>query len=300
MEYRLRDTRWLSLVSGRANPMRETAGKIIKWFGTCTDIEEQKHNQQILEEQIRQRTEELADANTKLQEEMWEKDKARRQLDEQNENMLRRTDRALAARHHAGQDGRTAAKLRQPGRSIRRGLGFRAENLSPSRGALALLDAGRNVAEVAGSWNECALPVTVFEPSACWALRTGHPHLVVAGDQTARCAHAAGVKHTYLCIPILAQGEAFGILHFQATDEAPYWRTPNCRSRPHSPRRWDCRWPISVCAKRCAPSRSAIRSPVYTTAAIWEKCWNARPGARCAPNTAGSSHARPRSFQEIQ
>jgi diguanylate cyclase (GGDEF)-like protein len=61
----------------------------------------------------------------------------------------------------------------------------------------------------------------VFEPNACWALRTGHPHLVVAGDNTARCAHAAGVEHTFLCIPILAQGEALGTLHFQATDDAP-------------------------------------------------------------------------------
>jgi diguanylate cyclase (GGDEF)-like protein len=60
-----------------------------------------------------------------------------------------------------------------------------------------------------------------FEPSACWALRTGHPHLVVAGDTTAPCAHAEGVKNTYLCIPILAQGETLGILHFQSTDEAP-------------------------------------------------------------------------------
>jgi diguanylate cyclase (GGDEF)-like protein len=29
------------------------------------------------------------------------------------------------------------------------------------------------------------------------------------------------VKNTYLCIPILAQGETLGILHLQATDEAP-------------------------------------------------------------------------------
>jgi diguanylate cyclase (GGDEF)-like protein len=63
--------------------------------------------------------------------------------------------------------------------------------------------------------------VKVFDSSSCWALRTGHPHLVVAGDSTAPCAHAAGLKNTYLCIPILAQGEALGILHFQATDEAP-------------------------------------------------------------------------------
>jgi diguanylate cyclase (GGDEF)-like protein len=61
-----------------------------------------------------------------------------------------------------------------------------------------------------------------FEATSCWALRTGHPHLVVAGDPTAPCAHAAGVKNTYLCVPILAQGETLGILHFQATDEAPH------------------------------------------------------------------------------
>src|ERR1022692_3106060 len=52
------------------------------------------------------------------------------------------------------------------------------------------------------------------------AVDAEHPHLVVAGDTTAPCAHAEGVKNTYLCIPILAQGETLGILHLQATDEA--------------------------------------------------------------------------------
>jgi len=86
---------------------------------------------------------------------------------------------------------------------------------------MALLNSSRTLAEVIGSWTGCQLPATEFEPTSCWALRTGHPHLVLAGDSTAPCAHAAGVKHTYLCIPILAQGETLGILHFQATDEAP-------------------------------------------------------------------------------
>jgi diguanylate cyclase (GGDEF)-like protein len=86
---------------------------------------------------------------------------------------------------------------------------------------VALLNSARSLAEIAGSWHDCLLPMPVFEPNACWALRTGHPHLVVAGDTTAPCAHASGVAHSYLCIPILAQGEALGILHFQATDEAP-------------------------------------------------------------------------------
>ena len=57
---------------GRANPIRDATGEIVKWFGTATDIEDQKHNQQILEDQIKARTAELAEANTRLQEEMWE------------------------------------------------------------------------------------------------------------------------------------------------------------------------------------------------------------------------------------
>jgi len=98
-EYRMRDRggrfRWFLV---RANPIRSSAGEIIKWFGTCTDIESQKQNQQILEEQILERTAQLADANTRLQEEMLEKDFARNELDQQNERKMseleKRSERA--------------------------------------------------------------------------------------------------------------------------------------------------------------------------------------------------------------
>jgi predicted signal transduction protein with EAL and GGDEF domain len=62
---------------------------------------------------------------------------------------------------------------------------------------MALLNTSRSLTEVIGSWSDCRLPAMEFETSSCWALRTGHPHLV------------------------LAQGETLGILHLQATDEAP-------------------------------------------------------------------------------
>jgi diguanylate cyclase (GGDEF)-like protein len=104
-------------------------------------------------------------------------------------------------------------------------LGFAPKIFPDARGALALLNSPRNLTEVIGSWTDCHLSAMDFEPNSCWALRTGHPHLVVAGDLTAPCAHAAGVKHTYLCIPILAQGETLGIVHLQATDEAPQLNT---------------------------------------------------------------------------
>jgi diguanylate cyclase (GGDEF)-like protein/PAS domain S-box-containing protein len=222
IEYRIRRAdgvyRWFLV---RANPLRDGQGRIIKWVGTCTDIEDQKHNQQILEQQIKERTEELAETNTRLQDEMLERDHARKELDQQNEKMLQdltaRSQRATLL----AKMGELLQSCISKDEVFAAALGFAPKIFPTSRGAVALLDAGRKLAEVVGSWHECLLPVHVFEPSSCWALRTGHPHLVVAGDTTAPCAHAAGVKNTYLCIPIMAQGESLGILHFQATDAAP-------------------------------------------------------------------------------
>ena len=206
---------------GRANPIRDTKGEIIKWFGTCTDIEDQKHNQQILEQEIKERTEELADANTRLQEEMWERDSARRELDLQNARMLREvTERSQRATMLAKM-GELLQSCVNREEVFAAALGFAPRIFSLGRGAVALLNPARDLAEVIGWWAECQLPVAAFEPIACWALRTGHPHLVIAGDSTAPCRHAEGVKNTYLCVPILAQGEALGIVHFQATDESP-------------------------------------------------------------------------------
>ena len=48
---------------GRALPVRDMDGKIIKWFGTCTDIEEQKQALADVEHIVRERTAELAAAN---------------------------------------------------------------------------------------------------------------------------------------------------------------------------------------------------------------------------------------------
>jgi len=225
-EYRLRAKdgtyRWFV---GRANPIRGAKGEIVKWFGTCTDIESQKQNQQILEEQILERTIQLADSNTRLQEEMVGKDLARRELDEQNERMMidlkKRSERATML----AKLGELLQSCISREEVFAAALGFGPKIFPDAPGALALLNSPRNLAEVIGSWTGCQLPEMEFEPISCWALRTGHPHLVLAGDSTARCAHAAGVNHTYLCIPILAQGETLGILHLQATDEMPQLNT---------------------------------------------------------------------------
>ncbi|MGA9554284.1 MAG: MHYT domain-containing protein, partial [Candidatus Sulfotelmatobacter sp.] len=223
VEYRLRGKdgtyRWFL---GRANPIRDSSGAIIKWFGTCTDIENQKQNQQILEEQILERTTQLADTNTRLQEEMLERDFARNALDQQNAEMMKELEKRSERATMLAKMGELLQSCVSRDEVFAAALGFAPKIFPTVRGALALLNGERSLAEVIGSWTDCLLPMKDFEPEACWALRTGHPHLVVAGDSTARCAHAAGIENTYLCIPILAQGETLGIVHFQASDGAPH------------------------------------------------------------------------------
>ncbi len=206
---------------GRANPIRDVRGAIVKWVGTCSDIEDQKHNQQRLEEEIKVRTVELADANTRLHEEMLERELARKELDRQNERMMNELKERSQRATLLAKMSELLQSCLSKDEVFSAALGFAAKVFPSARGAIALLNAERNLAAAIGSWAECQLPSAVFAPNSCRALRTGHPHLVVAGDDTARCSHAEGVKNTYLCIPILAQGEALGILHLQATDEVP-------------------------------------------------------------------------------
>jgi diguanylate cyclase (GGDEF)-like protein/PAS domain S-box-containing protein len=222
IEYRLRykdgTYHWFLV---RGNPVRDEEQRIIKWIGTCTDIEEQKHQQQILEDEIRQRTEELADSNTRLQEEMIQRDYARRDFDEQNEKMMHELTARSQRATLLAKMGELLQSCTSKEEVFSATLGFAPKIFPNRRGALILLNESRSLVEVAGQWNECQLPVKVFEPASCWALRTGHAHMVMAGDTTAPCAHAAGVKNTYMCIPVVAQGQAFGIVHIQTTAESP-------------------------------------------------------------------------------
>ena len=69
IEYRFKDRRtgdyrWFL---GKALPLKDEEGKVVKWFGTCTDIHERKAMSEHLEALVRQRTEELRRSNEDLQ-----------------------------------------------------------------------------------------------------------------------------------------------------------------------------------------------------------------------------------------
>ena len=217
VQYRLRGKdgtyRWFL---GRANPIRDEKGTIVKWFGTCTDIESQKLNEQVLEEQILERTLQLADANARLQQEMAEKDFARRELDQEHAKTMRDLELRSERASMLAKMGELLQSCVSRNEVTTVALGFAPKIFPTSRGAIILINPSRTAAEVTGSWNDCQLPATEFEISECWALRTGHPHLVYSDDSVAQCTHVGDLKFSYLCIPILAQGETLGILHTQA------------------------------------------------------------------------------------
>ncbi|HVE61360.1 MAG TPA: ATP-binding protein, partial [Chitinophagaceae bacterium] len=69
IEYRLKDKntgdfRWFL---GKALPIKDKDGNVVKWFGTCTDIHEQKTISESLEALVHERTEELKRSNDDLQ-----------------------------------------------------------------------------------------------------------------------------------------------------------------------------------------------------------------------------------------
>lgn len=83
-----------------------------------------------------------------------------------------------------------------------------------SPGALYLINSSRNLAEAAEMWGDPVSSEKVFLPTDCWAIRRGRLHLIDDAHPGLSCTHITGPKTSqYLCVPMLVNGEAIGILH---------------------------------------------------------------------------------------
>ncbi|HKZ04958.1 MAG TPA: diguanylate cyclase [Methylomirabilota bacterium] len=103
---------------------------------------------------------------------------------------------------------------------VRRSL----EGLFPqSAGALHVINSSRNLVETVAAWGAGgAGGETVFAPADCWALRRGRIHVVEKSGDALVCAHLeAPLPDSYICLPLVAQGEAVGVLYFARVAEAP-------------------------------------------------------------------------------
>jgi diguanylate cyclase (GGDEF)-like protein/PAS domain S-box-containing protein len=86
-------------------------------------------------------------------------------------------------------------------------------------GALYVIAPSRNVVEAAAIWGDPQLVESAFSPQECWALRRGRTHWVESSHAGLICRHI----HTpppegYMCIPMMAQSEALGVLHLMQPD----------------------------------------------------------------------------------
>lgn len=88
--------------------------------------------------------------------------------------------------------------------------------LFPSeRGAIYLYRASRNLLELATGWGGDGQQPKMFTPDDCWALRRGRTHVIQGDGQDVYCRHlhaAAADSASAICIPMMAQGEATGLL----------------------------------------------------------------------------------------
>jgi diguanylate cyclase (GGDEF)-like protein/PAS domain S-box-containing protein len=90
-----------------------------------------------------------------------------------------------------------------------------AQQIFPVKvGALYVISATHNVVEAAAVWGDQAMAERSFAPPECWALRRGRTHWVENSRSGLICKH---IHHSppdgYMCIPMMAQSEAIGILH---------------------------------------------------------------------------------------
>jgi diguanylate cyclase (GGDEF)-like protein/PAS domain S-box-containing protein len=88
-------------------------------------------------------------------------------------------------------------------------------------GALYVITPSRNLVEAVALWGDASLAERVFSPDECWALRRGRVHWVEDPSVGLVCKHLhQPTPDGYLCVPMMAQSEALGVLHLAQPADA--------------------------------------------------------------------------------
>ncbi len=147
----------------------------------------------MLERRVAQRTEELARAQDQLRESLNETQAYTREIEAINE----------------------LVKLLQSCLTLdeARKLAARVLQQFFAAGSLLLLNSSRNLLDVAFTWGNGESKAGPFPPESCWALRKGEHHLVQPRGFNLICEHSAdSAAACHLCLPMIAQGDALGVL----------------------------------------------------------------------------------------
>lgn len=74
--------------------------------------------------------------------------------------------------------------------------------------------------ELQVSWGALS-PMRTFAPEDCWGLRRGRPRLFEPGRSSIVCRHSGTDAVPSLCVPLIADGHAFALLHVQSASSQP-------------------------------------------------------------------------------
>ena len=87
-------------------------------------------------------------------------------------------------------------------------------------GALCMIAASKNLVDTVCNWGEVPSLGKVFAPDECWAIRRGKSYFFEIGGSTPVCQHVGNaIPRATFCLPLMAQGEALGILYMEAMSE---------------------------------------------------------------------------------
>jgi diguanylate cyclase (GGDEF)-like protein/PAS domain S-box-containing protein len=102
-----------------------------------------------------------------------------------------------------------------------------AQQIFPIKvGALYVIAPSRNLVESVAVWGDPSLAERSFTPQECWALRRGRTHWVENSESGLICRHIHHPSSNgYLCIPMMAQSEALGILHLMQPENVKMTET---------------------------------------------------------------------------
>ena len=87
-------------------------------------------------------------------------------------------------------------------------------------GAFLDLDEAHTQLRLRRAWNHPSLTGEIFQRNDCWAVRRGRSFVSTNPETGPVCQHVGTpLPSSYLCVPILAQGQIVGLLHLQTPAE---------------------------------------------------------------------------------
>jgi len=148
--------------------------------------------------------------------------------DESARELARRLQVTVAALEELNRQNAMLSEMRDllqtcqtPDEVLRVAASFVPRLLPATRGALFRYNESRTALEAGFAWDDDELRKVVFGAEDCWALRRGRPYAVGGRQHELRCAHVHEVmRGGYCCLPMMAQGEHFGLMHV-AFEEPP-------------------------------------------------------------------------------